>query len=58
MTALDDVYFNFGEQVMTGCHHDDCLFYMPGFWYRRNLRSPQEAPSFIPRIAGWFVKTV
>ena len=46
MTALDDVYFNFGEQVMTGCHHDDCLFYMPGFWYRRNLRSPQEAPSF------------
>lgn len=46
MTASEDVYFNFGEQVKTGYRHDDCLFYMPGFWYRRNLRSPKEAPSF------------
>lgn len=46
ITALEDVYFNFGEQVKTGSRHDDCLFYMPGFWYRRNLRSPKEAPSF------------
>ncbi len=44
--ALEDVYFNYGEQVKTGYRHDDCLFYMPGFWYRRNLRSPKEAPSF------------
>ena len=32
--------------MKSGACHDDCLFYMPGFWYRRNLRSPKEAPSF------------
>lgn len=46
LTALEDVYFNYGQQVKTGFHHKDCQFYLPGFWYRRNLRSPQEAPSF------------
>lgn len=44
--ALENVYFNYGEQVKTGYRHADCQFYMPGFWYRRNLRSPKEAPSF------------
>lgn len=44
--ALENVYFNYGEQVKTGYRHTDCQFYMPGFWYRRNLRSPKEAPSF------------
>lgn len=44
--ALEDVYFNYGEQMKTGYRHSDCQFYMPGFWYRRNLRSPKEAPSF------------
>lgn len=44
--ALENAYFNYGEQVKTGFRHDDCQFYMPGFWYRRNLRSPKEAPSF------------
>ena len=46
ITALEDVYFNYNQQMATGFRHDDCLFYMPGFWYRRNLRSPKEAPSF------------
>ena len=46
ITATENVYFNFGEQVKVGYRHDDCQFYMPGFWYRRNLRSPKEAPSF------------
>ena len=44
--ALEDIFFNFGECINTGAKHSDCLFYMPGFWYRRNLRSPKEAPSF------------
>ena len=44
--ALENVYFNYGEQIKTNYKHADCLFYMPGFWYRRNLRSPKEAPSF------------
>lgn len=46
ITALEDTYFNYGQQMLTGFRHDDCQFYMPGFWYRRNLRSPKEAPSF------------
>ena len=46
ITALDTVYFNYGEQVKTGYRHSDCQFYMPGFWYRQNLRSPEKAPSF------------
>lgn len=46
LTAQQDLYFNYGEELKTGYRHDDCQFYMPGFWYRRNLRSPKEAPSF------------
>lgn len=44
--ATEDIYFNFAQKLQTGFLHDDCQFYLPGFWYRRNLRSPQEAPSF------------
>lgn len=44
--AVEDVYFNYGEQVKTAYKHAQSQFYMPGFWYRRNLRSPKEAPSF------------
>ena len=46
LKALENVYFNYGEQIKTGYKHSACQFYMPGFWYRRNLRSPKEAPSF------------
>ena len=46
LKALENVYFNYGEQIKTGYKHSDRQFYMPGFWYRRNLRSPKEAPSF------------
>ncbi len=44
--AQEDVCFNFENSFSTGMKHADCLFYMPGFWYRKNLRSPEEAPSF------------
>ncbi len=46
ITATEEVYLHYGQQLKTGFRHDDCLFYLPGFWYRRNLRSPKEAPSF------------
>lgn len=46
LQAQADLYFNYSEWYDTGYRHADCQFYMPGFWYRRNLRSPQEAPSF------------
>lgn len=55
ITAIEDVYFNFGQQLKSNFRHDDCLFYMPGFWYRRNLRSPKEAPSF-HTYDSWLVR--
>lgn len=55
LIARENVYFNYGEQIRTGFRHDDCQFYMPGFWYRRNLRSPKEAPSFYTSDS-WLVR--
>lgn len=46
ITAKENVYFNFKQKLYLEFNHNDCQFYMPGFWYRRNLRSPKEAPSF------------
>lgn len=46
ITATENVYFNFKQELYSEFNHADCQFYMPGFWYRRNLRSPKEAPSF------------
>ncbi len=46
LTAKDDAFFNIGVQVPTGFNTDDCDFYLPGFWYHKNLRSPHNAPSF------------
>lgn len=46
ITATEEMYFNYSQQIETGFNHEDCQFYMPGFWYRRNLRSPEGAPSF------------
>ena len=45
-TAKERVYFNIGISVPTDYQTDDCEFYLPGFWYHKNLRSPREAPSF------------
>lgn len=58
MTAHSRVYFNFKERLSTGFSHDDCLFYMPGFWYRRNLRSPKQTPRSTPLTVGPCVRTV
>lgn len=46
ITALEDIYFNYAHELPTTFKHADCQFYMPGFWYHRNMRSPKEAPSF------------
>lgn len=46
LTATDDVYFHFSEHFLTGVNHREAQFYLPGFWYRQNLRSPKESPSF------------
>ncbi len=46
LTASERVYFNLGMSIQTGYATDDCDFYLPGFWYHKNLRSPSSAPSF------------
>ena len=46
LTADDLLYYNVEQSFHTGLVHENCLFYMPGFWYRKNLRSPESAPSF------------
>lgn len=44
--ATDDCWFSLTDTIASGMATDDCEFYMPGFWYHKNLRSPKEAPSF------------
>ncbi len=44
--ADETAWYSIGQTISTGIPHEDCLFYMPGFWYRKNLRSPETAPSF------------
>ena len=46
LTAQQRIYFNLGMALATGFATDDCDFYLPGFCYHKNLRSPESAPSF------------
>lgn len=46
IVAKDDAWFRFSGEYQTSTKHDDGDFYMPGFWYHKNLRSPENAPSF------------
>ena len=46
LTAKERIYYNIGVSIPTDYRTDDCEFYLPGFWYHKNLRSPKEAPSF------------
>lgn len=46
ITARATTYYNLGSSLLTGLNTADCEYYLPGFWYHLNLRSPKEAPSF------------
>lgn len=46
ITAQEDVYFNCSAAYDTGTGHDGNQFLLPGFWYRKNERSPDNVPSF------------
>ena len=46
LQARQRIWFNLGMTMPTGFATDDCEFYLPGFWYHKNLRSPESAPSF------------
>lgn len=44
--AHQTCWFNIADTIDTRMSSENCEFYMPGFWYHKNLRSPQKAPSF------------
>ena len=46
LLARTRAYYNIGISLPTGFQTEECDFYLPGFWYHKNLRSPREAPSF------------
>ena len=45
-SAKTTVYCNFSASLCTKAKTSDSEFYLPGFWYHLNLRSPQNAPAF------------
>ncbi|MCR5179717.1 MAG: hypothetical protein K6C30_00640, partial [Bacteroidaceae bacterium] len=46
LSARERAYFNIYIILPTPFATAECDFYLPGFWYHQNLRSPQQAPSF------------
>ena len=46
LSAREKVFFHIDLSLNTELSSKEAEFYMPGFWYHRNMRSPQEAPSF------------
>ena len=54
--AEEDAFFNFqGRLVLKDVQYDASQLYLPGFWYRKNLRSPDNTPS--ERISkNWIVR--
>ena len=46
LKARESIYFNLGFSLATGLKSGQSEFFMPGLWYHRNLRSPQEAPNY------------
>ena len=56
LTALEDVYFNFSEQLSTGFNHDDCQFYMRGSGIVAICDLLRKHLHFIHQTAGWYVR--
>ncbi|KAA5545775.1 hypothetical protein [Adhaeribacter rhizoryzae] len=54
--ALADTYFSLqGKFQAQGFSYDTSYTFLPGFWYRKNLRSPDKAPSV--RVSkNWIVR--
>ncbi len=45
-------FFHYNIALNTGYNTDNADFYLPGFWYHKNMRSPEQAPSF-KTSANW-----
>lgn len=46
MKATHNIFYRLCANLKTDFTTGDCDFYLPGFWYHKNLRSPDQAPSF------------
>ena len=46
LKAKQTCYYSYNAEIDTHLNAGDCEYYLPGFWYHHNLRSPREAPSF------------
>ena len=54
--AEENAYFNFQGKLETPeLEYDASDLYMPGFWYRKNLRSPEHTPS-VRAGKNWIVR--
>ncbi len=56
LEATEDVYFSLQGRInLPGINYDTTYAFLPGFWYRKNLRSPDKAPS--ARVSkSWIVR--
>ena len=54
--ANQDAYINLSGSIdLNGFNYEQTQFYLPGFWYRKNLRSPDKAPN--ARVSkSWIVR--
>ncbi|MBR4756347.1 MAG: hypothetical protein IK076_05335 [Bacteroidales bacterium] len=44
--AKERTFYNYQAEIDTGFPSGETEYYLPGFWYHLNLRSPERAPSF------------
>lgn len=56
LVARENVYFNFSSKILfEDVDFEPSQILMPGYWYRKNLRSPDNAPS-IREASDWLVR--
>jgi len=56
LTASEDAYFNFhGKLSLPNLRFASAQMLLPGFWYRKNQRSPDNAPS-VKTSNNWLVR--
>lgn len=56
ITAKADTYFSFQNKWQSeNAKLEEVDFYMPGFWYKKNLRSPDKSPT-IRESKSWSVR--
>ncbi|MCH7403035.1 hypothetical protein ACFOUP_09960 [Belliella kenyensis] len=56
IVAKENVYFNFSSKIQfEDIAYDPGMILLPGYWYRKNLRSPDNAPS-VRESTNWLIR--